>query len=109
VAVPDSPPRSDRSIRNLLALAIEAAKSDDEAHAAELLDRIDPCPYTARELEVLQLIADGHRNKQIALRTSMSPHTVSQHLENMIEKTPELAATTRTALAVHALRKGWIT
>ena len=41
---------------------------------------------TDRELQVLQLIRDGHRNKQIADRLSISETTVNFHIKNLVGK-----------------------
>lgn len=53
---------------------------------------------TAREREVLDLVAEGKRNSDIAQDLWVSPSTVRKHLENIYEK---LGVSTRTA-AVHA-------
>jgi DNA-binding CsgD family transcriptional regulator len=53
---------------------------------------------TAREREVLDLVAEGKRNSEIAQDLWLSPSTVRKHLENIYGK---LGVTTRTA-AVHA-------
>lgn len=39
-----------------------------------------------RELEVLREIADGHSNKEIAIRLSVSPNTVKTHVARLFEK-----------------------
>ena len=43
-------------------------------------------PLTARETEVLQLIARGLANKQVALKLSISEHTVKFHLSSLYAK-----------------------
>lgn len=43
-------------------------------------------PLTAREKEVLQLMADGLANKQIAMRLGISEHTVKFHLSSLYAK-----------------------
>lgn len=43
-------------------------------------------PLTAREEEVLVLVADGLTNSQIADRLSLSPHTVARHVANITTK-----------------------
>src|SRR5687767_10597492 len=57
---------------------------------------------TAREIEVLQLLAFGHTNKDIAERLYISPDTVKTHLEHIFEK---LGASDRTAAVAEALRR----
>ena len=57
---------------------------------------------TARELEVLQLLAFGHTNKEIASGLSISTDTVKTHLEHVFDK---LGASDRTAAVAEALRR----
>lgn len=45
-----------------------------------------PEPLTARETEVLQLIARGLANKQVALKLNISEHTVKFHLSSLYAK-----------------------
>jgi DNA-binding NarL/FixJ family response regulator len=58
---------------------------------------------TAREREVLRLLAEGLTNKQIAERLVVSEHTVHRHVTNLLRK---LDLPSRTAAAAHALRAG---
>jgi DNA-binding CsgD family transcriptional regulator/signal transduction histidine kinase len=60
---------------------------------------------TPRELEVLQLVAYGLSNKEIAQRLSLSARTVNFHLDNVYSK---LGVSSRTEAAVMALRQGWV-
>ncbi len=57
---------------------------------------------TARELEVLQLLAFGHTNRDIGEKLYISPDTVKTHLEHIFEK---LGASDRTAAVAEALRR----
>jgi DNA-binding NarL/FixJ family response regulator len=57
---------------------------------------------TAREVEVLQLLAFGHTNRDIAEHLFISPDTVKTHLEHIFEK---LGASDRTAAVAEALRR----
>jgi len=41
---------------------------------------------TAREKEVLQLVAKGFSSKQIAYELSISKHTVESHRKNLLQK-----------------------
>ena len=54
---------------------------------------------TARELDVLRLLAEGHTNKDVAAALYLSPRTVEKHVERLLLKT---GAPNRTALAALA-------
>lgn len=41
---------------------------------------------TGRELQVLQLLADGRSNKEIAAKLELSPNTVKTHVARLFEK-----------------------
>ncbi len=60
-----------------------------------------PRGLTARELDVLKLVAEGHSNAAVGDRLSISPHTVHRHLANIFAK---LEVTTRTAATAWAIR-----
>ena len=62
-------------------------------------------PLTARELEVLELLAQGLPNKSIALRLRISDQTVKFHVASICGK---LGAVNRTDAARRALRQGMI-
>lgn len=62
-------------------------------------------PLSSREMEILELIARGASNKQIAHRLGISQQTVKNHMSSILRK---LAANDRTQAAVLALRRGWI-
>lgn len=62
-------------------------------------------PLTARELEVLELLAQGLANKSIALRLGISDQTVKFHVASICGK---LGAVNRTDAARRALRQGMI-
>jgi len=54
---------------------------------------------TKREKQVVELIADGFTNKEIAQKLHLSPYTVKSHVHNILEK---LALNTRVQIAKHA-------
>jgi DNA-binding CsgD family transcriptional regulator len=54
------------------------------------------CALTAREREILQTVADGATNREIAAQLWISPHTVRTHLQHIFEK---LDVRTRTEAA----------
>jgi DNA-binding NarL/FixJ family response regulator len=60
---------------------------------------------TARELEVLRLIREGLRNKQIADQLAISENTVNFHIKNLMDK---LRANDRTHAVTIALRRGML-
>jgi two-component system, NarL family, response regulator YdfI len=60
---------------------------------------------TARELEVLRMLAEGAANKQIAWKLSISDHTVKFHVASILGK---LNAGTRTEAVTTGIRKGLI-
>jgi len=62
-------------------------------------------PLTEREAEVLQLLAQGLANKQIALTLSISEHTVKFHVSGIYAK---LGATNRTEAVRLGVRQGLI-
>ncbi|MCS7286193.1 MAG: response regulator transcription factor [Anaerolineae bacterium] len=62
-------------------------------------------PLSSRELQVLQLIAKGYSNKQIALTLGIKEQTVKNHLTSILRK---LAVNDRTQAVLYALRRGWI-
>lgn len=61
----------------------------------------DPNRLTPRELEVLELVTTGLRNKEIGARLGISENTVKYHLRNILGK---LHAESRTELATRAVR-----
>ena len=62
-------------------------------------------PLTGRELEVLQLLAQGKANKQIAFELGISEHTVKFHISSMYSK---LGASNRTEAVRLGVRQGVI-
>ena len=71
--------------------------------AARLAEHLGDEDLTARELEVLRLIKDGYRNKQIADRLAIAETTVNFHIKNLVSK---LGANDRTHAVMIALRRG---
>jgi DNA-binding NarL/FixJ family response regulator len=62
-------------------------------------------PLSPRELEVLELVAAGRTNKEIAVRLDISNQTVKNHVSSILRK---LAVNDRTQAVVYAMRRGWI-
>ncbi|SRR5579884_209291 len=60
---------------------------------------------TPREIEVLQLLAQGQTNREIARKLTLSVSTVKIHVEHILEK---LCVSDRTQAAVRAIQLGLI-
>jgi two-component system nitrate/nitrite response regulator NarL len=97
-----------------LAAALQAVSRgmvvlDEHLAAAALRPRISAAPpaerLTARELEVLQLLAQGLSNKLIGDRLGITEHTAKFHVNSIIGK---LGAQTRTEAVVQAVRVGLV-
>lgn len=73
--------------------------------AAHLAEHMGEDALTARELEVLQQVAGGNRNRDIAGRLFISEETVKVHVKHIMEK---LGAKDRTGAVAIALRRGII-
>jgi DNA-binding NarL/FixJ family response regulator len=73
--------------------------------ASRLAEHFGEESLTARELEVLRLIRDGRRNKQIADELAISETTVNFHIKNIVGK---LGANDRTHAVTIALRRGML-
>src|SRR5947209_15895767 len=67
--------------------------------------QIDPCPLSAREVEVLRRLAEGKVYKQIALELNLSTSTVRTHLHNTYTK---LGAVDRAQAVLLATQRGWL-
>jgi DNA-binding NarL/FixJ family response regulator len=71
--------------------------------AARLAEHLGDEDLTTRELEVLGLIRDGCRNKQIADQLAIAETTVNFHIKNLVDK---LQANDRTHAVTIAIRRG---
>ncbi len=67
--------------------------------------RVAPRPPSVREVQVLEGLAGGATNSEIAGRLSISEKTVESHLRRMFDRYGVLS---RTELTVLALREGWL-
>ena len=73
--------------------------------AAHLADHMSDEALSAREIEVLQQVAEGNRNRDIADRLFISEGTVKVHLQHIMDK---LGASDRTQAITIAVRRGII-
>jgi DNA-binding NarL/FixJ family response regulator len=71
--------------------------------AAQLAEHMGAESLTARELEVLQQLASGSRNRDIAERLFITEETVKVHMKNLMQK---LGARDRTEAIAIAARRG---
>lgn len=71
--------------------------------AARLAEHMGEDDLTSRELDVLRLIRDGYRNKQIADQLAIAETTVNFHIKNLVDK---LGANDRTHAVTIAVRRG---
>ena len=71
--------------------------------AAKLAERATVSPLTPRELEVLGLLAQAMRNKEIAAALGVSEHSALMHIKNIFSK---LGVSNRTAAVNTARRLG---
>ncbi len=62
-------------------------------------------PLTPREIEILDCVAQGNSNKEIAQILKISDQTVKNHITSILRK---LAVNDRTQAVIYALRHGWI-
>jgi len=69
----------------------------------QLADHVKQPTLSLREIEVLQLVADGLRNKEIATHLHISTETVQGHIKNILSK---LKVHDRTEAVTVAIRRG---
>ena len=87
----------------------------DSGTTVELAQRVQPRSadspreafdaLTAREIEVLRMLAEGLGNREIALSLGISEHTVKFHISSILDK---LGASTRTEAVTLGVRMGLI-
>jgi DNA-binding NarL/FixJ family response regulator len=101
--------------REELVAAVRAASNDDSYFTRDVLkhlvhlrryEQVEGSELSDREVEVLQLIAEGHSPEAIAERLFLSAHTVRNHLRHAMAK---LGAHTKLDAVVKAVRARLIT
>jgi two-component system NarL family response regulator len=90
------PPLTDSLFSHIVEYAVQSGKADRLMKAVKL---------TRREHEVVDLIARGMSNKEIASELHIAVHTVKSHVHNTLEK---LTLHTRLELASFALTEGMV-
>ena len=73
--------------------------------ASSIATHVNETALTGREVQVLELIANGKSNKQIAYNLSINEETAKSHVKNILAK---LHANDRTHAVTMALRRGII-
>jgi len=73
--------------------------------AAEMAEHSGQDALTSREIDVLRLIAEGHANKEVAARLSITEETVKSRVKNILSK---LHANDRTHAVTIGLKRGII-
>jgi DNA-binding NarL/FixJ family response regulator len=81
------------------------ASSPRSALESDAEDEPPPIELTARELQVLRLLAEGASNKSIARRLGITPHTAKFHVASIVAK---LGAMGRTDAVAKAMRLGLV-
>lgn len=89
--------------RRYLSPSLAARAIDDYAERAKQSGSAGHEALTAREREVLQLVAEGHPSSEIGARLHLSPRTVETHRASLMRK---LGLRTRTDLLRYAFRHG---
>ncbi len=93
--------RADAAAGRLAADAVESVLSAAGHHAMRRVEH--PAGLTAREIDVLRLLARGLSSRQIADRLVISPKTARNHIEHIYTK---IGASSRVAASLFAIRHG---
>ena len=86
-------------------LSSQAAESLAAIYGDQDIEDAPTEEITARETEVLRMLAEGLANKEIAARLGISEHTVKFHISSILDK---LGASTRTEAVTVGIRRGLI-
>ncbi len=90
-----------RLLRLLDQMETPAPRSDER----DTLGGADTAGLTPREIAVLQLLAHGSSNREIAARLKITENTAANHVRSILLKT---GAANRTQAAMMAASRGWI-
>lgn len=93
---------------NVLSRPFVASRVLDQFRELSQIDQVSDSvfsPLTPREVEILDCVAQGNSNKEIARILTISDQTVKNHITSILRK---LAVNDRTQAVIYALRHGWI-
>jgi DNA-binding NarL/FixJ family response regulator len=92
-------------ILNTIRAVYEGERRVQADVAAEIAKHTADATLTAREIEVLRLVASGQSNKEISARLSINEETAKTHIKNILAK---LGASDRTHAVSMGLKRGII-
>lgn len=101
------PDGAEAELHNAKAVFVRLGAGPDLARVAAL-ERPTPDhenPLSARECDVLKLVAAGHTNKEIGAALGISQHTVARHLQNIFTK---IGVSSRSAAVAAAFEHGLV-
>jgi DNA-binding CsgD family transcriptional regulator len=105
VLPPDAPTTQIRAAAMAVAAGLQIARTNN-SHAADNESELSFVePLTDRELEILNLVADGFSNPEISRRVGISRNTVKFYVSSIISK---LGATSRTEAVTIGIKRGLI-
>jgi DNA-binding NarL/FixJ family response regulator len=90
---------------NALRSACQGKRYVSPAVASQLAESLPRVDLTPREREVLEQMANGMRNKEIAAALDIAEHTVKVHVQNILGK---LNVSDRTEAVVVAFKRGFL-
>ncbi len=93
---------------NVLSRPFVASRVLDQFRELSSIDSVAEnvfSPLTPREIEILDCVAQGNSNKEIARILVISDQTVKNHITSILRK---LAVNDRTQAVIYALKHGWI-
>ena len=104
----DVPAEADLTPEDLDGVAVLIVDTADAHRTSPRVDQSHDLvdPLTSREREVLERMADGLSNRQIAAALDISEHTVKFHVSAVLGK---LGVSSRSAAIRHAMRQGLVT
>ena len=92
-------------VSKMPSLLASSGSRDKEKSAADLMKLYSGAGITNKEFEVIQLIASGLSNREIAEKIFLSEGTVKNYISNILDK---LSLRDRTQLAIHYLKNAGI-